>query len=344
VLYGLRTYYHIRGELRAARKLAEELLRLAEWERASDPLLTAHSALGSTLFFVGELVAARAELEQGISLYSPRQYRSHIYLYTMDSGVILLGFVTWTLWFLGYPDQAQKRNQEVLKLGEEVAHPYSLAWALIYACWFHQHRREGEATQARAEAAITLATDQGFGQILAWATIACGWALAEQGKREEGIQQMRQGLVALRAMGAEAVQSWVLALMAEAHGKMGQAEEGLALLAEALAVVDRNGEHFYEAELHRLQGELTLQSGKQGLDCRTKEAEACFLKAFEVARKQQAKSLELRATMSLARLLTHQGHRDEARSMLANIYGWFTEGFNTADLKEAKALLDELDA
>jgi len=257
----------------------------------------------------------------------------------MDTGVILLGFVAWTLWLLGYPDQAQKRSQEVLTHAHELAHPYSLAWALIYVAWFHQFRREGQAAQARAEAAMTLATEQGFAQIAACGTISRGWALAEQGKREEGIRQMRQGQAALRAMGVESIQSWVL-----------------ALLAEAFAVVDNNDEHFYEAELYRLKGELTLQQfNVQGAKFKVAnprslspnsqaeaEAEACFLNAIDIARKQHAKSLELRAVRSLSRLWQRQGKRDNARELLAEVYGWFTEGFETADLQEAKALLEEL--
>jgi len=357
VLYGLRTFYHIRGELRTARELAEQLLHLAQQGQALD-LLLARNALGTTLFLVKGLASTRAHLEQGLTLYNPQQYRSHIYLYSMDTGVILLGFVAWTLWFLDYPDQAQKRSHEVLTLAQELAHPYSLAWALIYVAWFHQFCREGQAAQARAEAAMTLATEQGFAQIAACGTISRGWALAEQGKRAEGMRQMRQGQAALRAMGVESIQSWVLALLAEAHEKGGQAEEGLALLAEAFAVVNKNEEHFYEAELYRLKGELTLQQfNVQGATFKVAnprslsphpqaeaEAEACFLKAIDIARKQQAKSLELRAVRSLSRLWQRQGKRDNARELLAEVYGWFTEGFETADLQEARALLEELGA
>ena len=360
VLFGLRTFYHIRGELQTARELAEQLLRLAQQGQAPDLLLEAHSALGTTLCFVGELASTRTHLEQGITLYNPQQYRSHIYLYSMDPGVVLLGFVAWTLWFLGYPDQAQKRSEEVFTLAQELAHPYSLAWALIYVAWFHQYRREGQAAQARAEAAITLATEQEFAQISAWGAISRGWALAEQGKGEEGIKQMREGQAALRAIGAELMQSWILALLAEAYEKVGRAEEGLTLLAEALAVAHHNGEHLYEAELYRLKGELTLQqaSQEQGVWSAEQksenpnphsqildpqgEAEACFLKAIDIAQRQQAKSLELRATVSLTRLWQQQGKRAEAHQMLSTIYNWFTEGFDTKDLREAKGLLAQL--
>src|SRR5262249_2203386 len=174
-------------------------------------------------------------------------------------------------------------------------------------------------------------------------TILRGWALTEQGQGEEGITQMRQGLASWWATGAELQRSGYPALLAEAYGKVGQAEEGLRVLAEALAAVDRNGERWYEAELYRLKGQLTLQSKVQGPKSEVEEeAEECFLKAMEVARKEQAKSLELRAVMSLSRLWQRQGKKKEAHHMLSEIYGWFTEGFDTADLQEAKALLQDL--
>jgi len=171
-----------------------------------------------------------------------------------------------------------------------------------------------------------------------------GWTLAEQGQVQEGIAQMQQGLAAYRATGAELGRPRWLAQLAEAYEKVGQPEEGLTVLAEALAAVDKTGERFWEAELYRLKGELTLkQSGVRGPESEVQqEAEACFLKAIEVARQQQAKSLELRAVMSLSRLRQQQGKKEEAHEMLAEIYSWFTEGFDTKDLQEAKALLEEL--
>jgi len=194
---------------------------------------------------------------------------------------------------------------------------------------------------------IALSSEQGFAFWVAWGTILQGWALAEQGQGEEGIAQMRQGLGAFRATGAEMIQPYFLALLTEAYGKTGQVEEGLNLLAEALAVVDQIEERFYEAEIYRLKGELTLKSIVKTSQNKSQvslgsEAEECFQKAIEVARQQQAKSLELRAVMSLSRLWQQQGKKSEARQMLAEIYGWFTEGFDTKDLQEAKALLQEL--
>jgi predicted ATPase len=202
----------------------------------------------------------------------------------------------------------------------------------------HRLRQEGQAAQERAEAAMTLSTEQGFPFWLAMGTILRGGALAEQGQATDGITQMRQGLAVFQATGAEVGRPYFLALLAEAYGRGGQVEEGLCALAEALAAVEKTGERFYEAELHRLTGELLLARAVAN----QVEAEACFRQALDIARRQSAKSLELRAAMSLSRLWQHQGERDEARQLLPEIYGWFTEGFDTADLQEAKALLDEL--
>ena len=234
---------------------------------------------------------------------------------------------------LGYPDQALRRSLEALALAQDVAHPFSLGFALFFAAQLHHHRREVQATQARAEAAITLSRAQGFPTWLANGTILQGWALAAQGQGEAGVAQIRQGLAAHRATGEEIERPYFLALLAEAYGAMGQADEGLAVLAEAFELVTITGERWWEAELHRLKGGL-LQSAE--------EAETCFRQALAVARHQQAKSLELRAALSLSRLWQQQGKRHEACELLAPIYGWFTEGFDTVDLQEARALLEEL--
>jgi predicted ATPase len=260
----------------------------------------------------------------------------------MTPGVCCLSQDAFVLWSLGYPDQALKKMHQALRLAQELFHPVNRALALFYAAWFHQYRQEVQVVQERAEACITLCTEQGL-PFTSMATILRGWALAEQGERE-GIGQIRRGLAVLRAAGSELWRSYYLALLAEAYGKTGQREEELSVLAEALASVNKTGERFYEAELYRLRGELTLvQSNVQRLESSIqKEAEACFLKAIEVARKQQARSLELRAATSLARLWQQQSKRVEAHQLLSEIYGWFTEGFDTTDLQKAKTLLDEL--
>jgi predicted ATPase len=264
-------------------------------------------------------------------------------------------YASLTLWLLGYPDQSLESIHKGLTLAQELSHPFSLAQARYYTAWLHQLRREGQATQEQAVAAIRLSTEPGFAPVLAVGTIFRGWALAEAGQGKEGIAQIRQILAAVQAMGTEMLRSYHLAMLAEAYGKGGQAEEGLSALSEALTLVNKTGEHWYEAELYRLKGQLTLQkfqvsgskfqvlkSPESGVRGRESEAEECFLKAIEIARQQQARSLELRAVMSLSRLWQSQGKKAEARQMLAEIYGWFTEGFDTVDLQEAKVLLGEL--
>jgi len=268
----------------------------------------------------------------------------------VDLAVGSLLYLANILWLLGYPDQALKRSREALTLAQEIDHPLSTIAVWVLNTDLHQFLHEAQAVQQQAEALITLCNEQGFSSLLAAAIVRRGWALAEQGQGKEGIVQIRQGLAAYRATGAELWRSRHLALLAEAYGKAGQAEEGLTALAEALDAVDRTGERMYEAELYRLKGELSLKSRQvkdksktsQGKSEVEQEAEECFWKAVEIAQKQQAKSLELRAVMSLARLWQQQNKKDEARQMLAEIYGWFTEGFDTKDLQEAKALLEEL--
>jgi predicted ATPase len=217
-------------------------------------------------------------------------------------------------------------------------HPVSLAYTLHWAATTHQLRREAPASQEQAEVSMAFSHEQGFALWVPGGTVLRGWALTEQGQMEEGIAQMSQGMTAWQATGTEVDRPYYLALLAEVYRKAGRAEEGLHILAEALAVMDAIEERYYEVELYRLQGELLLASSME----HHTEAETCFRQALDVARRRQAKSWELRAAMSLSRLWQRQGKREEARNLLAEIYGWFTEGFETADLREAKALLVEL--
>jgi predicted ATPase len=347
VLRGLWVFYLSRAELRTARELGEQLLRLAQHTPTPALLLEAHRALGETLCWLGELAPARQSSEQGMSLYDPQQHRSHAFLYGEDPGVVCLSYAALALWSQGYPDQALTSMHAALTLAQEHTQRFSLARALVYGALLHQFRREGQLVQERAEAAITLSTEQGFPHWLAVGTFLRGRALAAQGQGAEGVAQMQQGLAARLAAGAELGRPLYLALLAQAYRGMGQAKEGLALLAQALIVVNNSGERHWEAELYRLKGELLLEQAgtrRQANGSRQPwgEAEACFHHALAVARRQQAKSLELRAAMSLARLWQQQGKRAEARELLAPVYDWFTEGFDTADLQDAKALLEVL--
>jgi len=289
------------------------------------------------LFYLGELALSRFHLEQGSALYDRQPSRSHAFRYGLDPGVNCL-LVAWPLWMLGYPDQALERSREALTLAHELRHPYSLAYALQSAMRVHRFRREVQAAREQAEALVTLADQQGFAQWRAGGTMMCGWALTVRGQEGEGMAQMHQGLTAWRAMGIEAGLPYWLSMLAEAYWSTGQVEAGRGVLAEALTLVGTTEERWWEAELHRLTGELLLARSTEN----AVEVEACFHQALDIARRQEAKSLELRAAMSLSRLWQRQGKRQEAHDLLAEVYAWFTEGFDTADLQEAKALLAEL--
>ena len=332
--------------------------------------MEAHYVMSLSSLWLGNLQRTQEHGERSIAFYNPQHHRSHTFFYGQVSGVHSLICLGWTLWLLGFPDQALQKTQHALTLMQEASLPYSLAATLSVATAVHQFRREERAVQERAEAVIALSTERGFSFWLATGSFFRGWALAEQGQRGEGIAQMRRGLGDVQAAGSENSWSHWLALLAETYGKAGQIEDGLTVLAEALAAAEKNEERMYEAELYRLKGELVLQSGvwspeselqPQPLTSSTQveveqEAEKCFLKAIDIARKQQAKSLELRAVMSLVRLrqqqatqqesrTTHHEARarlDEAYRMLSALYGWFTEGFDTADLQDAKRLIAEL--
>jgi len=337
VLWGLWRFYLVRAEYQTARELAEQCLSLAQRIQDTALLLVAHHALGTSAYFCGEVSQARAHLEQGIALYNRQQHHHLAFRYGLDLGVWCLAYGAWPLWLLGYPEQALQRSQEALTLAQKLAHPFSLAHAMYYMAYLHYFRREWQAAQEQAEAAMVLASEKGFPQMVATGMFTRGWALAMQGQGEEGIAQLQQGLAAFRAAAGDLDRPRCLAHLAEAYGQVGQIEAGLTTLAEALATAHKTGDRYWEAELYRLKGELLL-----GQASPTEEVEACFRQAIEIARHQQAKSLELRAATSLSRLWQCQGKRAEAHDLLAPIYDWFTEGFDTTDLQEAKALLDTL--
>jgi class 3 adenylate cyclase/predicted ATPase len=338
ILRGLWNYYNVRAEYQMAHALGEQLLTLAQQAQDAAMLIVAHRALGATLYHLGAVASAYTHFTQGIALYDPKQHRASVFLYGEDAGMICHIFAARALWSLGYPDQGLARSQEAVILAQHIAHPLSLDCALGEAALFHQYCREGQATQECAEATISLATEQGFPFWRARGAVLRGWALAQQGQTQEGIAQITQGLMTYRATGAEINRSYFLALLADVHGTIGEPDTGLTALAEALTLADTTGERWYESEIYRLKGALLLQQSSDHYA----EAESCFHHALEIARHQQAKSFELRTATSLARLWKQQGKRQEAHDLLAPVYNWFTEGFDTADLKDAKALLDAL--
>src|SRR5262249_147090 len=243
-----------------------------------------------------------------------------------------------TLWLLGYPEQALARVHEALALVHELSHPYSLAWAQCFAAFVSQFRRDVPAVHEQAKAAVALATEQRFPLLVAYGTSLRGWALALHGQGEEGMAQVRQGIAAVRATGAAVLVPYLCTVLADVCGHLGHTEDGLQTLAEAHTLGEQQEERWWEAEICRLRGVWLLRHPGTP----QAEAETWLQRALDVARRQEAKSLELRAAMSLSRLWQHQGKRTAAYDLLAPIYGWFTEGFDTADLQEAKALLEAL--
>jgi len=333
----LATTHYVRAEHQWARALGEEALSLAR--RTEDPLLVAlsHWRLGYMLFALGEFTKARAELEPVITFYGPQYHHSSVLLSGSDAGVSALAYEACCLWCLGYPDPALKRSQEALALARELDHLFSLVEIVAYAgCMFNSLRRDAQTIKDDAEDLARLAGEK---QWLTWLGLALryrGEALAMLGQVQEGMAQMREGMAIDQAEDAGLWLPETLGALAEAQAKTGNPEEGLATLAGALDLVEQTDERCWEAELHRLRGELLLMQGNEA------DAEASLQHAIEIARRQQARSWELRATTSLARLWQAQGHVDEAREALAKIYDWFTEGFDTRDLREAKALPAEL--
>jgi class 3 adenylate cyclase/predicted ATPase len=339
--WALWVFHQACGEHRKAREAAAECLRLAEAAAAPALLLEAHHALGVSLLLLGEFGQGLQHLEQGTALYDARQHAALANVYGQDSGVACLSYQGWALWFLGYPDKARKLTSEALALADMLSHPVSTAAAANIASWVYQFLREREAARAQAEMAVALSTEREFELWRAMGMIGEGWAMVEQGLLGDGIAQLRAGLSAVRSTGAEVLMPYFLSLLAQACASAGQVADGLSILDEAQVALDGGGERWWQAELHRLKGEFLLRLPALPRENQA-QAEEYFLRAHAIARDQHAKSLELRASMSLSRLWRGQGKNSEAREILAETYEWFTEGFDTAELQDAQKLLQEL--
>lgn len=336
ILRGLWGFYIVRDELQTARELGIKCLALAKREQKTAHLLWTYFMLGMTSLHFGDFTSAQDYLEKGTSLYDIEKRRSNRAL--QDPGVACLSYTSLALWFLGYPDQALEKSNEALTLADKLSHPFSMAYAMNIASIISQLNRYVPETQKHAEAAITLCTEQGIPYWLAYGPILRGWALSVKGKRDEGIRQTRLGIAAYADTGAVLGRPYFLSMLIESYLEGKQAKDGLRVLDEALAIVDKTKECWVEAELYRLKGKLLLEITSDNYP----EAEACFHQAIAIARRQNAKSLELRAAMSLSCLWHKQGKKAAARQMLEEVYGWFTEGFNAPVLKEAKDLLSQL--
>jgi len=340
VLLGMWRVYNMRGELKTAREVAKQLLDLAQ--RGNDPLhlVEAHRAMGVVLSWLGDLTAARRHLEQGAALYDRQQYAPHDRHSGPDVGVSCLSMGAIPLWMLGYPDWAAAQSEQAIALAQELNHPFSLAFALVNAARLDHFRRDWQALQKRAEAVQHMAAEHHFAFWQAVATRWQGVVLAAQGHSEEGLALIRQGHTAYQANGTTTGEPYYRLLLAEAYCNAGQVESGLQVMRAALTAFAKADDRLYEAEVYRLKGQLLLS-------CKTtprSEVETCFRQALVVARRQQAKSLELRAATSLARLWRERNECDAARELLTGLYNWFTEGFDTADLQATQQLLEGLNA
>ncbi len=339
-LYGLWVYYLVAGNLSTAREMAEQLLRLAESAKEPGLLMAGHYTLGSVLMFLGEIVAGFEHLERALTFYDPKEHRAYISLYRTDPSIDCMCQTVRTLWLLGYQDRALKRIDEAMRLAEQSRDPHSGAFARLYKAGIYKWMGDVEQAKEWTARCIEFCNQRDIVQEKLWATPVMGWALAKQGQGDEGIALIQRCLAVIRAIHAEISLPHLISMLVEALEANNRFEEGLAALDEAFEVMDRTNERWSEAELLILKGRLLLAAQDRNRD--TSEAEESFHRAIETARSQSAKVFELRATAHLSRLHQQQGRRDEARSMLAEIYNWFAEGFDAPDLKEARALLDNL--
>ena len=339
-LHGLWTNHIVRAQHTSAIALGEQVLQLGAATSDDGLLLQGNMEVGWSHFFLGELEQAREHLERVLALYDPERHSSHAFTYGDDPAVSARSNLAQALWLLGHVDQSLRYSEENLAiLRSQVQHPYSVAFGLVLAAVVRQYRSDVPATRALVDEALALAEAHGLVFIGAMASMLNGWVLAQQGDLAEGIAQMRDGLAAQLATGAQLARPYWLCLIAGACLESGAALEGLALLDEAEAAVQQTSERYWEAEIHRLRGQLLLATAKPAAPA---SAEACYRRALEVARRQGAHSLELRAAVSLSRLWQAADRHDEARELLAPIYEWFTEGLDRPELREAAALLDEL--
>jgi predicted ATPase len=337
-LYGLFVHHLHWSSKHVALQIAGELLQLAEREQDLGAQVVGHRCLATSLLFNGQLLPAFTHLEQTLVLYDPAFRSAPVYWAGADTRVSYLLFTALILLFQGYQDQALVRSREAVAAAYELGHGFTTSQALYLTCWFHQVRREQRAVEERAKTLIGLAREHGLSAWAANGAVLHGWAVAEGGAVETGIAELRQGLEATEAMGVQQHTPGFLGLLAGLHLGTKNFGEALQALDEALARVDRLEERWFEADLLRLKGEALLKVRPD----QSAEAKACFHQALAVARDQGARLWELRAATSLARLWAEQDERRTAHDLLAPVCAWFTEGFDTADLKDAKALLDEL--
>jgi predicted ATPase len=337
VLVGLAGSFYVKGDLATSSELAKQALEAAERVGNAFDLLSAHHVVGCPLYYQGEFSRALHHFEQAIGLYDFKE-RAPLVHTVERVGVFSRSFVAWCQLVLGYPDRGLATSREAVALARRVEQPLSLAFALGQEGIVHWMRRERDLTRERADETIALAEEFGFPLILGMGRIFRGWARADSQQSGEAVAEIQQALAELARTGTGMGAPSLLALLAEGCWRVGRHDDALGALGLGVARAQEQGQHFHDAELQRLRAEILLDRDGGALE----EAQTLLRRALEIARGQQAKSFELRAATSLARLLRDQEQRDDARALLAPVYNWFTEGFDTHDLKDAKALLDEL--
>ena len=331
-MWGLAAFYLVRGEPLTGIKVSEECLQLSE--RLKDPTLLgyAHFLMGDLLLWLGNLSTARHHLEQGLAVYNPARDRPQAMRYGFDLELALYSFLGRVLWHLGFCEQARAHARKAVTAAQACGHAFGIAWAFAWAAAQYQLLGDAELCLDSADAAVAVATEQIIPFYRAHGMVLGGWALVKLGQRDEGLARLRAGIETYRSTGSRIEESHWQALLIDAYLETGRIQEGLSAVRAALDGVEETAIRYYEPELNRLQGAIFLEIDEV-------QSEICFRRAIDLARAQQAKSFELRSALSLACLWQRQGQHTEARDLLAPIWAWFTEGFDTTDLRKGKALL-----
>jgi len=339
VLFGISAFDYGAGHFAKSAAIANEILERAGRTGNTGARILANMGLGVCGVALGNLADARRNFDHGIASYRDiveAEATRLAYEYSIEVGVFTYAYAAWCRWLLGYPDQALRLGDEALAIVERIRHGYSHSRGLYCKSVVHAYRREWPMVEERAAAAITVAEEHGLAMFVAVGRIMRGVARAMLDPGDDAVVEIREAVAAYRATGARSHGTHHLTLLAQALAARGQQGEGLSALRQAAALAEETGERYVEAEIHRLEGNLLLAENN------AEAAEACYLRALDVARAQEARSLELRAACDLARLWAERGERQKAADLLAPVYDWFTEGFDTPDLKDAKALLDTL--
>ena len=340
VLYGVWVANSVAFDGDKVRELAAQFLTLAEKQRATVPLMIGHRISGFSLLATGDLAESRTHLDRAVALYDPAEHRQLATRFGVDTGMLVLCYRSWALWMLGYPKSALTDIDHALKNSREIGQAATLMFGLFHATLSQILCGNYPAANALVEELVALAEEKGSLFWKAFGMLNQGCMLALTGKTSDAVHMITAGITASRSTGSTLFMPFWLSYLARAYAELGQFNDAWRCVGETMTMVETNKETLFEADVHRTAGEIALLS--PALDAA--KAETYFERALAVAREQQAKSWELRAAKSMARLWRDQGKRDAARDLLAPVYGWFTEGFDTLDLKEAKALLDELHA